>query len=821
MYGPSTLCFNAISYLITAGQNYRNIFSSLTQLFKDVSDVLERFVIYLNMKQVDKPLRKIIHQILLSFVSICELSVRVLQGNKLLKLLKVFAFNEDDGVRDAIANLRALVERESQMKTTLTYQLVKEGLGEAYEAISGVKSSVDKMLGDARKKETDSLERKQVEKIKVTLGVQKEGDEQLKLYRHLLSETVAGSGKWIHENRNFIAWSDRTSTWDPILLLSANEGYGKSFLVTTIVHDLEKRYARSTSDSSRTTIAYYYAEQQDNGRSSPSDQGVQSITKALKTLAVQLLREPVYRKQLAAVCEDWIEPESLEELFMRLFEPCLRSHETFYVILDGVDQMSGKSVKTFLEIMQTMQAQHTASQSSRLRILLSGRSSVLKTFTESAQIKTESIDVATSNGPDLERFIADRLDRMDNLRGLSQSVQNLRKEVLTSLSEGAKGDFVNVELLLKEIASKRWPAEIREVLANKSQRSDTIAREVKRCNQSFQPRDIHDLNTLLTWVMSAKRTLTVEELEAVLFLKNKEVSLTSLYDQLCDRYAAFFIVEKAEFMEEKEASVTLVSDSIRQYFRRLSQSKDEEESNKKGKIQSSEVKIIRHFLNNVCDEDLYAKFGFEEFFERKLSSKTALIHVDPDNTHLNVLFDCLQTIPRFAEVEVRPLCNYVCQFFVSHLQEIDLTTVSLNDKAQLGQHLVDMFSDDAIIAKWWNKDQISHLAPTWFYADSNVDIVLSWLKESGTIKKCSPADQDWVKTLTSNSFPEADLLEHVATYIASCLFSTSSALDAYTMILVRMLHAFLRKVCLLVKSRKPTAIMILPASSQLNRMYFV
>jgi hypothetical protein len=271
--------------------------------------------------------------------------------------------------------------------------------------------------------------------------------------------------------------------------------------------------------------------------------------------------------------------------------------------------------------------------------------------------------------------------------------------------------------------------------------------------------------------------------------------LRSLYDQLRDRYSAFFIVDKPDNEEPNKASVTLVSDSIREYFRRVAQSEQEEENNQKGKIHPAEIKIIRHFLDSVCDEDLYAKLGFEEFFERKLSSNTAIIHVDLDHMHLNVLLDCLQAIPRYGEAELQGLYRYACQFFVAHLQEIDLTTVSVRNKALVGQYLVDMFREETIIGKWWSKDQIFPLAPEWFYSDSNVDIVLGWLKDSATVNKCSQTGQNWVKTLTSNSFPDADLLEHVSTYLADCHFRSSLQFGGNTVLLVRMLHAFLAKVC--------------------------
>ncbi|KIX04226.1 uncharacterized protein Z518_07780 [Rhinocladiella mackenziei CBS 650.93] len=795
VFGPSELCFNAVSYLISAGQNYRNIFASLTQLFRQVSDVLERFVVYLKMKEIDKPMRKIIHQILLSFVSICELSVHVLQGNKVLKFLRVFAFNEDDGVNGAIANLRALVERESQMKTTLTYQLVKEGFGETKDAVSGVKVTLDKISEETRKREADSIDRKLFEKIKTKLDVQKDADEQIKIHRQLLSQIVPGTGKWTQENINLIEWTDRSSPYDKVLLISANEGYGKSFLITSIVHDLEKRYAQQTADTSRTTIAYFYVEQQqDTKDTSLSMQGTHSITKVLKTTALQLAQEPVYRKDLASACENWIEPDNPEELFVRLFTPCLRSRETFYFVLDGVDQMGDRSVKALFQLLKAMQTQNTPDQITRLRILLSGRTQILKDFTEAVDLRTETIDLASNNRPDLEDFITDRLERMDILQGSSAQVQNLRQEIFANLSEGANGDFINVDLLLKEIGTKRWPAEIREVLANKTQRSDTIAREIKRCNQTLHPRDIRDLNTLLTWVMSSKRTLTVGELEAVLFLKNRETPLRPLYDQIRSQYSAFFNVDRANQLEHKNALVTMVSDSISEYFRNLGHSEQQEASSYKGKIHPSEVKIIRHFLEKVCEEDLYDKFGFEEFFQHKMSSNASFVHVDLDNAHLNVLLGCFQAIARSSEADVLCLHDYACTFFVNHLQEIELATSSPGDKAQVGQYLVDMFAAKETIAKWWTPMKQSSLGPGWFYVQDKVDIVLGWLKDSAVVKKCSNADQDWVNTLTSNSFPEADLLEHICTYLSECLFRSPVVLGGDPPTLVRILHAFLNKL---------------------------
>jgi fungal STAND N-terminal Goodbye domain len=89
---------NAVSYLIETGTRYKHIFSSLENLFTRISAFLERFQIYYRMTDVDIALRKIINDSLICFVSICELSTKVLRSNKVALYLNVFLFSHDEGV---------------------------------------------------------------------------------------------------------------------------------------------------------------------------------------------------------------------------------------------------------------------------------------------------------------------------------------------------------------------------------------------------------------------------------------------------------------------------------------------------------------------------------------------------------------------------------------------------------------------------------------------------------------------------------------------------------------------------------------------------
>ena len=787
VFGPANLCYSGLSYLVTAGQNYSNIFSSLEGLLKQVSDVMERMVVYLKMKEVDRPLRKIVHELLQNIISICGLSIKVLHGNKILKFLKVFAFNEDDGVKGALEDLKALVDRESQMKTTLTYAIVKEGLSDANEAVSGVRSVVDRLADESKKRESDSADRKQLEKIRVTLGVQKDIDQQTALHSRLWSETVHETGQWLQDEESYKQWADRTTDFNKVMFLSADEGFGKTFLVTSAIHSLQKRYTRQLDDSARTMIAYYHLLPKDSKSTHGTESETFSVDKVLKTIALQFAQDPVYRKELVAQCEKWIEPETPEELFMRLVDPCYESDEVFYMVIDGIEgderQLNGVS-----QLLKGVSTRFTSEQQSHVRLLFSGRVSLITSLSSELEYPNVVIDVATKNGPDIEKFTHDRLSGLKLLQGESEQIKILRKEVFDVLTTEARGDFINIDLLLKEISTKQWPAEIREVLANAkagSNRSDTIAREIQRCNDTLSAQEIRDLNTMLLWVISAKSALKVSTLSAILFLKNNESSLRPLHERIREKYSSFFHLDEVYGSEgESGYLVSLVSDSIRDYFKASDPALQSGDDN--AKILESEVKIVRRFLTSVCDQDLYNKFGFDAFFSQKINSTSVLIDVDLERASSTLLLACLQALMSTAP-ELRQLWLYAVDYFPTHLAEVDLAMTDPAVKIATGKILVSMFTEEESIAKWWTEESMPIRTP-WFYHGSHVEAVLTWFKDSAVTKGFSESNKEWVKTLTSNSSPNADLLEHLARHLCKPVFQskryvpikwTYSAVSAY------------------------------------------
>lgn len=703
---------------------------------------------------IDIALRKIINEELVCFVDICALSIRVMRGNKILTALKVFAFDSDEGVSSQLGRLATLVERESQMRATLGFESQKiseKVIVETRDGTKKVTASVDKLLTFEKNRDADNVAQRLLNNIDNNLDNPSETMKSIQaLFKRHLNDQVQGSGEWLQEDPLYTAWIDSQSRFS-ILGVAGDEGFGKSFLFTAITKVLQEMCGEGGDEMTCKSAAFSFFDQETKDT---------SLIKALEVLAWQIAKsDMVYRKDLGSV--NTVGVNQIGDLCDQLFGKSYKTDSTFFLLLDGVDRVDKQHLKEFVDVLGNWQAKSAEWPHFSLRILLTGRTETI------AKIKTELgdgisvLDMATKNRHDMIRFIDDRMDKMDNLNGSSDQVKSLRGEILEVLTKETNGDFVNVGLLLDEISGKQRPGEIREILSRSGEnRSDTIARKIDFLNESLSEEDISDLNDLLTWVLFSFRPLTLEELETVIFLKSREPSLRPLAEKIRDQYSSVLHIAAAR--------VYLVSDSIADFLRGASgQDKEENDEgfNNTGDVNDSEVRIVRRFLESVCDPKLFDKFGFEDFFQRKLKGKTARVGVNADMAHLTIVSACLEVICTKDSPGLDPLLAFSVEYFGDHLESADPSLTLPKHKIALGPKLVRVFTDDEVIERWWTLCD-SWMRKQWLYVDSYADVVLRWLQDSAVTKNIPEEQRKWIKSLSSKSELEADLLEHVGRFLA-------------------------------------------------------
>ncbi|OJD18304.1 hypothetical protein AJ78_01680 [Emergomyces pasteurianus Ep9510] len=777
VFGPSTLCFNAVSYLITAAQNYSKIFGGIAELFERISAFLERFEVYVRSKslgvELDIHLRKIIHELLRSFMRICALSIKVSRENKFLLALEVFSFGSDKGIQAELDALEALVKRETGMGVALTLESAKitegnvtVGFAETRGSLQTLNSKVDGVTGQLssvsfllerrehteRMNETNGASNKHSEKIKHALKIEKEAwrsDQE-----EFMRVRVPSTGQWLLVDPQFTAWIGGKGDVSPIIGLEAKQGYGKSFLCSTVIRHLFQLYPPGHQDS-RTSVAYYFFQKESKDE--------KSVNKALRAIVWQLTNNDlVYRKMVAAACNKPEEFGNSLELWKQLvFQFSAKTEATFFIVLDGIDEAEKDTGHPLIEILRDVSLIARERRPLNIRVLLTGRPRAFTEIQNEPTVSLSSIALVTRNQDDIIKYIDARMDNMESLKRSSQpDIRELRSSIRGKLTDGAEGDFFTLNFMLTEISKKRRRKEIEEALEHAGEdRLDTIAREIDRLNKSLGEEDIQELNDLLGFVITAIGSPTLEILEAVLLVKNGEGSLVPLQEQIQDKYSAFLEVAP-------DRTVSITSDAIIEFFlMQASSSKSLIHGGSGTTLHEAEVAIIRRFLRNVCDEELFNKFGFEEFFKQKVGNKSACISVDLDRAKVDILIYCLNAICGTPSDKTACLVDYAFSFLADHLDDVDLALTAPEPKSYIGSLLIKLFFEEKYINSWWTPERM-WMDEIWVYKDEKVMITMKWFKDSAVVKGLSQAEREWVNGLTSNSKPDDDLLKPTAKIMA-------------------------------------------------------
>ncbi|KAI9666754.1 MAG: hypothetical protein M1831_001529 [Alyxoria varia] len=777
---------SALGFLIEAGQKYHKLFESIADLFSRVSDVLYNCSIYLDMpkEDLDPRLRRVVNEILLNFVSICEMSVRVFNKNAVRKFMTSFAFSDDQGVQAEFDKLKNLAQKELEVKTTLNYQSTRATQRTATDvkdiAQAGFKrvDKVDEKIDLAqRQRDQKNIKKSQIAKLVKLFGEKENKSTAKSHYDELKKTRVSKSGSWLKNVEPYNAWMDKDSNAPPALFLCGKEGHGKSYLTTSIIRDLEKRYHKPAGD--RTMIAYFFF-----GREKTSATDPRPVTVGIKGIMWKLVENDVFQKEFVSAWGEETFDETEDEHTNRLLEKIAatskRVAQKSFFLFDGIDQLDekrtlGKRGKHFMKLLEDLMADSASAQS--LRFLFTCTPTLRQEMI--LKLDSETLDLAEANNEDLGLFIDERLNNIEILQDDSPNIAQLRQDIFSTLGDNAGGDFVKVEGWLNDIESKRRIVDIREVLQSAESgdtRTDVMSREIQRLNDSLAPEDISDLNELLIWVIGGQCRYPVYQMDGALYLKNgsEGSSRVPLHERISKEFSSILELEDNEGIQPSRAYVKL-KESLEEYFQQRSDDmKLQRSSSGGGVIQKSEVKIVKRFLNSVCDEELYNKFGFDEFFQQKLASDDATIYVNFEDMQIQILKRCLDVLrwDYSNDAYVSNLDGYAALYFQIHLGRVDLSLSDPDTKQQVGELLLPVLTEDGCIGKWWN--QWSNTLREWWLYDENelyVNNVARWLSDTA-VTRSENIDEDarhWAEKFKSSSSSTSNfvVLEKVAEYMAT------------------------------------------------------
>ncbi|KAF1969307.1 hypothetical protein BU23DRAFT_477557 [Bimuria novae-zelandiae CBS 107.79] len=749
---PANITMNCISFFINAGIEYKNIANNIEDLFGRIITIMERFQIYRDNEQLLKPpMIRVAHRLLISVVDICRICYENLRKNRAKKFFGIALFSDDGGIKDQFALLDSLEDQELQMKTTSTL-VAAEKTQKSIQALDAQNAKIASFVTDLTESGTDQ---KILKELKEKLGV----DESLSKgeYQWYYDKLDSDSCSWLKTDTLYQSWSNAKEDKTPLLLLQGEEGCGKSYILTAIIRDLRTQYPQNQDGVARISVGYCYLTR-GGKKNGEGPKGERSIRDALREWAWQVINKDVfYRKNIQATFKKSADLGDLEEIWKKLFLDHLNDNVTFYLALDGTHELDERGMHDLCTLIQTLSPSELST--GRLKVAITARPTLVKNLSVPNSISTPLVDLREKNRADMEKFIRDKASNLTIFQKTSEQVQALKEEVCTTLLDAVDGNFSLADLKLKEISNKYDPEEVKQIIHSVSGNADlknSVVDIIREANRTLTTREMEDLNTLLLWVMYGQWGMQIYELEAVLFVEQGRESLQPLVHEIKEKFSSFFELDG----DNTYATVELKYDSIADYFKTIAIENQVSETSQSKALTKGEIRLVQHFVEKLCDQDIYSRLGLGDFFDQKISQSDVGVTVDCDNAHAKVALTCLRVNSENMGPECSPLNTYAATNLVSHFKQIDMDRVDPRLKAELGLPLVRTFRDPVCIRKtnaWpWSG---------WSYMDEGLQNVVRLFRSSALTSKIDTGGTDhraWVDAVLKEPIPEVALLKDTA-----------------------------------------------------------
>ncbi|KAJ5110586.1 hypothetical protein N7532_001121 [Penicillium argentinense] len=785
VFAPAGQCYNVISFLINAYDGYQGAFEGLADLLDKCSAHLGRLDYYVKA-HMDAKLSGVAAQQLLLFVNICDaaLKLRYSAAEKFKTGMKI-AFLQENDIQGLLGQMEKLAEKERGLVSAQTFERACAAATSAEEGAAFSKRILDKITqNDANQKE--KAEKEDQERALVNIlafdkgpdrwdsAKQEPVDYWQRSYNEIRKYVVPGTGKWLMEHAVFHSWrTDFASS--PILAVEGTDLTGKSYLTSSVIKFLQ---TEMTTKGLRHLVSFYFLERDEkNG----------TFDAAAKSLIWQLAKADVpYRKSVSRISQTPMTLDPHEVIPKLLLENTGAEHmdAVFYLVIDGLgDILDDTLVKFLRQVSET---------SKRIRVFLTGTPAAF------AQIKKcgvayQSIPISGNNHDDIKKFIDARMDRFDALSDTERiGVAERRMTIREDLSKAAGGDYYKINSALNAISTLDYMEEIKEVIKGAhNDRSRQIKDQIEKLNRERTVRQIQEINHIILWITFAIEPISVEHISATLFMNVGEAPMQSLPERFRTKYLLFEVDSNGKV--GFRLSKTLEDIPQRRHLKKPDTQNAQE-------IQAAEINMIKHFLDKVCPPEVYEKLELDKHLQRKLTHKQYQVQQeDKDTGHLLLARDCLLALSKSRDASIAELQDYAREQLVKHLASVDLSMVDRDQKSQIGELLVRVFTKHEYVDAfmWPEIDDIqSYHTPVFELLENSqyVEQVARWFKDTAAVSRVTDeSDRAWIKGVVSDNAVEVLLKPSAVRLAQHCMREPLSATEVRQIYL--FVGQFLSKIC--------------------------
>ena len=376
MYGPAENCFNAASLLLDMPKKVHDFHELVNSIFEKVSVFLGQFRIYQRIEKlskIDPLLLQTVHELMICFVDLCALSINLRNGDfwkRFRKSAKMVLMDDDSGVKHGLDKFQDLIQKQSVVRETLTLEEVLKSenelaqllykSAETNKKIDDLHRGMDILTTAEKDRTVGRMSQDRLQKVEKKLGVKKETlDSARKRSDDNWADSTEKTGNWLYENSLYKEWCDAESGFTSVLLLSGNANSGKSYLISAVIRGLQSARGGAYLNSSRTNVvSYYYLRSADKGQQKGALEP-HAIENALKSMFWQMAEQDTnYAKYLASICEaneeEYFKSLTCWELLNKLLASAPERDVTYYMVIDGLDQVPERRAQELLEALSKL-----------------------------------------------------------------------------------------------------------------------------------------------------------------------------------------------------------------------------------------------------------------------------------------------------------------------------------------------------------------------------------------------------------------------------------------------------------------------------------
>ncbi|EXJ54057.1 hypothetical protein A1O7_09394 [Cladophialophora yegresii CBS 114405] len=784
VFGPATLCFNAISFLIDVPGKIASVYEGVGSLFEEISHFLVLFKIYGHYTTLDPELRDGIHKLMMSMIRICGLSIKIIEGGLLhhIKIgAKVTFLNDDSGVRAELDKFKALIGKQSNVTEAVTLQHVLSSEGklvevlntqyENAEKLSNLEGNMNIVVADVTDRRMQVILSERVEQMATMLSMTRDSAEEArKLTLNMIDNLLPGSGQWLLDDEDYKEWKSPLKDTIPLLLLSGDPKTGKSSLLASIEKDL-----RITTTTPDVAIAYHTFTGRDAKGS--KDKNKDELVFALKSMALQLAGQyRPYAKEMAALKEGFKPPEvgkekdPIEKLwwdklhFSRYSQT--KDEANFVLVFDGLDELSETNRARFLKLIKTIRDEArtpTKTVRQHMRIIAAGDAKVFEN-------RFETIEISARNSSDISLYIEEELKTTEALQGQHAEMLALLQEVRESLPAVAQGSFSVVQQKLERIKeavdSDAYLDDVRTILwEDPAEDSGKLAKKVLGdLNASLNAHEIAELSVLLHWCVFGFEFLTTDELRATVFLNTGKSSLQPFERKLRKKYTKVLKIEGDQVLVEPEIARLFTLQGSSRWDNETSSSLDNARITMTVSINQADVRTVQQFFWDLTERVGIGKF---DFLTMSNNDSKGTVRTDRAQAHYHITEQLLRLLNDEPHEKTQCLVPYAMRELPSHLKEVydSLGTVELEatQRRNIAKSLVDLLADVEGIERFWSAENVV----SWDWLEpKNAAVVENWLTDSNTVTALQPRERRWVRNHTASTEGKGGVFKPITLMVA-------------------------------------------------------